>query len=76
MAHAQKEPARSVESSGYFGPESMSPLLRVGGNATLKNGNEFNTTDSAIESVPCMYADPAYQENNSHVQGIYREMGY
>lgn len=42
-----------------------------GGNNTLVNQNEAEVLDATIEDAPFRQAD--VQEDDSHVQGIYRE---
>lgn len=70
----QKEPTRPPTSSGYFGDEKCSPTT-VGGNAQITNGNEFYTTDRLIEATEIIYAPDMMREDDSYVQGIYREPG-
>lgn len=52
------------------GPVTDNTCLTAGGNKTLINGDEL-LADDGCEPMVCVYSDLG--EDDSHVQGVYRE---
>lgn len=58
-----------------YGPHTDSTYLTTGGNKTLVNGQECDAIAATYEGMTARTGDLS-NEDDSHVQGIYREADF